>query len=105
MFEGDPERKATQRKYTKDPHPVKVKLLETLLEREFRAVETSLESLIQVWTQPLRTPDHLRNWKFQLEREWPEFYDAVDKAVQAAMETDPEYQEWLKDNKVQERKS
>lgn len=43
------------------------------------AIELSDVALL--WTEPARTPEHLRNWKVRLEREWPEMYDAIDRLV------------------------
>jgi hypothetical protein len=104
MFEGDPERKLVERSYMGHPmHSVNVDLYRTSFAVE--QAQLPLENLVAVWTQPLRSPEHLRNWKFRLEREWPELHAAVTAVVEAVIATDPDYQAWLKDNAVRERKS
>ncbi len=65
----------------------------------------ALSELVEIWTQPLRSPEHVRNAKFRLEREWTEFFNAINTIVEAAIESDPDYKAWLKEHKMSERKS
>jgi hypothetical protein len=110
MFEGDPARVHVERNwFGQDAHRI---VIESAVLRDLADAADfgndfngPLEALVEIWTQPLRSPEHLRNWKFRLEREWPELYNAIDGVVKSLTKAVPDYEAWLKEHKTPERKS
>lgn len=53
---------------------------------------SELERLKFIWTKPTRSPEHLKNWRTRLEREFPELFDAIEGVVKS-IPSDPDIQE------------